>query len=191
MRVLGCAFDVVLIETTGVGQTELDIRDVADIVVVVVQPGSGDALQGIKAGIMEIPDLLVVNKADLGESAERSALELERSTMTPVHRVSATRGRGIDDLVEVLLRMERSEFPRARLHGELAWILRQFRGEFGGYGVRVLGGEDAVKHTIEASLRESASIPAIHHLESCFFEAVRRDLAQKQRVIKTKEESSG
>ncbi|MFT5356570.1 MAG: LAO/AO transport system kinase [Polyangiales bacterium] len=174
VRVLGCAFDIVLVETTGVGQTELHVRDVADIVLVVAQPGSGDALQGIKAGIMEIPDFLVVNKADLGETAERSARELERSTMTPVLRVSAAQGTGIDDLVEALLATERHTFAKARLRGELAWIFRQFRNEFGAHGVRLLGGEDAVKRSIETCLRESDSIPAIHHLEWSFFETMSR-----------------
>ena len=66
---LSAAFDVVVIETVGVGQSETDVADVADTVAVVVQPGSGDALQFLKAGIMEIPDVLVVTKSDLGRIA--------------------------------------------------------------------------------------------------------------------------
>ncbi|MFK7999840.1 MAG: ArgK/MeaB family GTPase [Polyangiales bacterium] len=189
VRVLGCAFDVVLVETTGVGQTELDVRDVADVVLVVAQPGSGDALQGIKAGIMEIPDLLVVNKSDLGESAERSARELERSTMTPVVRVSATEGTGIDDLVESLLNVDRAPFAAARLRGELAWIFRQFRTEFGAYGVRILGGEDVVKHDIETCLRETPSIPAIHHLGQRFLERIRHETPPIGQTTNVKRES--
>ena len=63
---LAVAFDVVVIETVGVGQSETEVADVADSVAVIVQPGSGDVLQFLKSGIMEIPDLLVVTKADLG-----------------------------------------------------------------------------------------------------------------------------
>lgn len=189
VRVLGCAFDVVLVETTGVGQTELDVRDVADVVLVIAQPGSGDALQGIKAGIMEIPDFLVVNKADLGDSAERSARELERSTMTPVLRVSATQGTGIDDLVESLLAAEREPFAAARLRGELAWIFRQFRAEFGAFGVRTLGGEDAVKRAIETCLRESPSIPAIHHLERRFRATIRLETSPTSDTTNLERES--
>ena len=63
------AFDVVVIETVGVGQAETEVAEVADTVVVVVQPGAGDALQFLKSGIMEIPDVLVVTKADLGQLA--------------------------------------------------------------------------------------------------------------------------
>ena len=73
---LAAAFDIVVIETVGVGQAETDVADVADTVVVVVQPGGGDALQFLKSGIMEIPDVLVVTKADLGQIAMRTRREL-------------------------------------------------------------------------------------------------------------------
>ena len=63
---LAAAFDVVVIETVGVGQSETEVADVADTVAVVVQPGSGDVLQFLKSGIMEVPDVLVVTKSDLG-----------------------------------------------------------------------------------------------------------------------------
>ena len=75
-QALAAAFDVVVIETVGVGQSETEVADVADTVVVVVQPGSGDVLQFLKAGIMEIPDLLVVTKADLGAVAQRARRDL-------------------------------------------------------------------------------------------------------------------
>jgi len=60
----------------GVGQSETDVEDVCDTVAVVVQPASGDVLQFLKAGIMEVPDLLVVTKADLGEVAARSRRDI-------------------------------------------------------------------------------------------------------------------
>jgi LAO/AO transport system kinase len=75
-QALAAAFDIVVIETVGVGQAETDIADVADTVAVVVQPGSGDVLQFFKAGIMEIPDVLVVTKADLGLLAARTVGEV-------------------------------------------------------------------------------------------------------------------
>ena len=65
-QALAAAFDVVVIETVGVGQSETEVAEAADTVAVVVQPGSGDVLQFLKAGIMEVPDVLVVTKADLG-----------------------------------------------------------------------------------------------------------------------------
>ena len=67
------AFDVVVVETVGVGQSETDVEEVCDTVAVVVQPGSGDVLQFLKAGIMEVPDVLVVTKADLGDAAAARA----------------------------------------------------------------------------------------------------------------------
>ncbi len=73
---LAPAFDVVVIETVGVGQSETEVADVADTVAVVVQPASGDVLQFLKAGIMEIPDVLVVTKADLGQIATRAVSDL-------------------------------------------------------------------------------------------------------------------
>ena len=67
-----------MIETVGVGQSETDVEDVCDTVAVVVQPASGDMLQFLKAGIMEVPDVLVVTKADLGDVATRSRRDLAR-----------------------------------------------------------------------------------------------------------------
>ena len=56
--------DVLLLETVGVGQSEVEVASVADTVVLVLQPGSGDSIQALKAGVMEIPDVIVINKAD-------------------------------------------------------------------------------------------------------------------------------
>src|SRR5918996_5879675 len=106
---LAAAFDVVVIETVGVGQSETDVAEVADTVVVIVQPGSGDVLQFIKAGIMEIPDVLVVTKADLGQIALRARRDLNaalRSLGARDTRVVAVASvpppSGIDDLLAAL-----------------------------------------------------------------------------------------
>jgi LAO/AO transport system kinase len=98
-------FDVVLIETVGVGQSELDVANSADTTVVVVVPESGDAVQAMKAGLMEIADVLVVNKADR-EGAELVARELqvtlqlkpEDGWRPPVVTAVATEGRGVADI---------------------------------------------------------------------------------------------
>ena len=106
-------FDRVLIETVGVGQSETDVQDLADTVVLAIQPASGDSLQYMKAGIVEVPDLAVVTKDDLGAVAERAARDLESAlkihgqatdrAMSPaVLRVAAPEGRGIDALRERL-----------------------------------------------------------------------------------------
>ena len=75
--VLAAAFDVVLVETVGVGQTEAEVAGLVDTLVFVAQPGAGDLLQFMKAGVLELPDVFAVNKADLGAIAERTARELD------------------------------------------------------------------------------------------------------------------
>src|ERR671915_2046371 len=76
---LAAAFDVVVVETVGVGQSETEVEELCDTVAVVVQPGSCDTLQFLKAGIMEVPDVLVVTKADLGDIALRSRRDLAQA----------------------------------------------------------------------------------------------------------------
>jgi len=77
MVIMRSLFDIVLIETVGVGQSETDVAGVADTVVFCVQPGSGDSLQFMKAGIVEIPHLVAVTKADLGAMAERARSDVD------------------------------------------------------------------------------------------------------------------
>ena len=79
VEALAPAFDLVVVETVGVGQSETDVEEVCDQVAVVVQPASGDVLQFLKAGIMEVPDVLVVTKADLGSAAERAQRDLAQA----------------------------------------------------------------------------------------------------------------
>lgn len=105
---LRALFDRVLVETVGVGQSETDIADLADCVLLAVQPASGDTVQFLKAGIAEIPDLAVVTKADLGQPATRTARELEAAIAlgagrrVPVLLVSAASGAGLEALLEAL-----------------------------------------------------------------------------------------
>ena len=96
-----CGFDPILIETVGVGQAEIEIIRHSDIVVVVAVPGLGDDIQTIKAGIMEIGDLFVVNKCDL-PGADRAAHELESTLHEKVPLVSAAEGTGIEELVSLI-----------------------------------------------------------------------------------------
>jgi LAO/AO transport system kinase len=76
-------FELVVIETVGVGQSEIDVRSEVDTVVLCVQPGSGDTLQFMKAGIGEIPDLIVVTKSDVGAAAQRALGEVSNAAGTP------------------------------------------------------------------------------------------------------------
>ncbi|MHB1837470.1 MAG: ArgK/MeaB family GTPase [Solirubrobacteraceae bacterium] len=145
---LAAAFDVVVIETVGVGQSETEIADVADTVAVVVQPGSGDVLQFLKAGIMEIPDVLVVNKADLGTVATRAVADLEAALRslgagdTDVVAVSSVApASGIDELQAALHRHHGSlDLSQRRARGRRAHALAEFTVEHGEAGLRALGG---------------------------------------------------
>ncbi len=159
VAVLAAVFDRVFVETVGVGQSETEIADLADTLLFVAQPGAGDVLQFMKAGVLEHPDVFAVNKADLGPAAERTASELAtglalssrgRSTWTPpVLLVSAQDGRGIDALLDVL------SAHREHLHGSGEGTERRARGRealvsdalerrYGSYGVERLGGRPAV-----------------------------------------------
>src|SRR3712207_2658115 len=101
--------DDVFLETVGVGQAEVDIIDHADTVVLVLMPGSGDSIQALKAGVMEIPDVIVVNKADhpLADTMIREirgvlSLGPRTSWRVPIVRTEAAKGRGVDELVSKL-----------------------------------------------------------------------------------------
>ena len=101
--------DLVLLETVGVGQAEVDIIDHADTVVLVLMPGSGDSIQALKAGVMEIPDIIVVNKADhpLTDTMVREikavlALGPRLEWRVPIIRAESVRGEGVPELAEKL-----------------------------------------------------------------------------------------
>jgi LAO/AO transport system kinase len=101
--------DDVLLETVGVGQGEIDVVDHADTIVLALMPGSGDSIQALKAGVMEIPDVIVVNKADhpLADTMVREvravlALGPQRSWRVPVVRTEAANGNGVPELVETI-----------------------------------------------------------------------------------------
>jgi LAO/AO transport system kinase len=100
-------FDLVLIETVGAGQGDVSVRDLADVVVLLLQPESGDDLQWEKAGVLEVADVIVVHKADLPgaehvEARVRAMLALSSREPPPVLRVSARTGAGVEQLWEAI-----------------------------------------------------------------------------------------
>jgi LAO/AO transport system kinase len=146
-QALAAAFDIVVIETVGVGQSETEIAEAADTVAVIVQPGSGDALQFLKAGIMEVPDALVVTKADLGTVATRAVRDLRAAlrslgSSTPVLAVSSLPpATGIDDLIAALDEHRSSlDLAAARVRTRRLGALADFIAEHGARGLRALGG---------------------------------------------------
>ena len=128
--------DVVLIETVGVGQDEVDIVRTADVSIVVIVPGAGDEVQTLKAGIMEIADIFVVNKADR-EGADRTVASIEallslqsyapQEWRPPIVKTTATTGDGLPELVSAIDRFrthtDGSRAERRRTRAE--WRLRE------------------------------------------------------------------
>jgi len=150
-QALAAAFDVVVIETVGVGQSETEVAEAADTTAVVVQPGSGDALQFLKAGIMEVPDVLVVTKADLGQVALRARRDLsaalrslgERDTRV-VAVSSLPPASGIDELVAALdAHRAGLDVAAARTRARRLGALADLVAERGERGLRALGGRRA------------------------------------------------
>jgi LAO/AO transport system kinase len=99
--------DVVFLETVGAGQSEVEVIGIADTVALVLMPGSGDSVQALKAGIMEIPDVIAINKMDhpaaktmLSEVRSILALDRERAWRPPIVLTEATRGEGVPELWE-------------------------------------------------------------------------------------------
>ena len=160
------AFDVVVVETVGVGQSETDVADLCDTTAVIVQPGSGDTLQFLKAGIMEVPDVLVVTKADLGKIALRARRDLSQalrslgSRETPVVAVSSIPPpSGVDELADALdAHREGLDVAAARTRARRLAALAQFAAEHGERGLRALGGRRAAVAALEG---EDGALPEL------------------------------
>ena len=131
--------DIVIIETVGVGQDEVDIVRTADVSIVTIVPGAGDEVQALKAGIMEIADIFVVNKADR-EGADRTVSSIEAMLSLhsfadgewrpPIMKTEATTGRGVPELLDMIERFKQhtaaTQGSRRRARAE--WRLRELLG---------------------------------------------------------------
>ncbi len=150
--------DVIFLETVGVGQAEVDIIDHADTIVLVLQPGSGDSIQALKAGVMEIPDVIVINKADhpLTDTMVREvkgvlalAPREDRDWQIPVLRAEAARGVGVDEVVAAL------DEHRAHIEAEGTLMERRRRNLMN----EVLAlATFRLRRDLEASIREDAGV---------------------------------
>jgi LAO/AO transport system kinase len=150
-------FDVVVVETVGVGQSEASVADLVDTLAFVATPGGGDTLQFMKAGLLELADVFVVNKADLGASATRTARELEagvhlsereaKSWQPPVKLVSARDGTGIDELIAALDAhhgdaLATGGLRARRVAGRERFVIDALTRRYGSYGLAKIGGND-------------------------------------------------
>jgi LAO/AO transport system kinase len=173
----GFGFEVILIETVGVGQSELDVAALADHTVLVLTPAGGDGVQAFKAGIMEIADVLVVNKADL-PGADRLGRELRAAQMLgphdettffpPVVQTVASRDEGTDALLAAVQahrdhlgqaglqtrRLERARFELRSLVQQRAAVLASAAGEalLGDVASGRISADDAATRVLGASL---------------------------------------
>lgn len=170
-------YDRVIVESVGIGQSEGDIAHVADTVLLCIQPGSGDSLQFMKAGVMELPDVVCVTKADMGEPARRALADVAGALTlaaraaddwpVPVVAVSATASTGLDDLAAAVAdhaawaagggRRSRRRAQQAR-----HWVEDAIRVRFGSDGLAAVADRlgDAAEAPFAAIVRLSGALAA-------------------------------
>ncbi|MEE3330460.1 MAG: methylmalonyl Co-A mutase-associated GTPase MeaB [Myxococcota bacterium] len=172
IEILASVFDYVFVETVGVGQSEGDVARQVDTTIFVAQPGAGDMLQFMKAGVLELPDVFVVNKADLGAVAERTASELSAGLglgeskssgwKAPVLMLSARDGTGIDEMLsaarEHRTALEKSkELQVRRADARASYVSEALTRRFGSYGVERIGGSEALQTRIRDACRSEGA----------------------------------
>jgi GTPase len=150
MVLMRAVYDLVLVESVGIGQSEADISFVADTVLLCVQPGSGDSLQFMKAGVTELPDVVAVTKADMVDAARRTRADVEgaltlysEQRRAAVVLVAASLHEGLDDLDKALADhrawlTEDERLARKRHLQEELWIEQAIRARFGSAGLRAM-----------------------------------------------------
>jgi LAO/AO transport system kinase len=172
VEILASVFDYVFVETVGVGQSEGDIARQVDTTLFVAQPGAGDMLQFMKAGVLELPDIFVVNKADLGAVANRTASELgaglglgERKSTgwtAPVLMASARDGTGISEVLATV-RAHRAaleaadELQELRAAARASHVVEALVRRFGSFGLERVGGGDALRTRVSDACREEGA----------------------------------
>ncbi len=164
VALMRAAMDHVVVETVGIGQSEADIALVADTILLCIQPGSGDSLQFMKAGVMELPDLIAVTKADMGAFAVRARADVEgalslvhdehKQWSVPVTLVSASKREGIDDLMSRLaehraLVVREGRCLSQRCRQQEQWITDYIRRRYGSVGASVY--RELVQDTVDSS----------------------------------------
>lgn len=175
IAVLRAVCDRLIVETVGIGQSEGDLKHAVDTVVLCIQPGSGDSLQFMKAGIMELPDVVAVTKADMGLLARRAASDVRgalslaspggQGWQVPVCEVSAQTADGVPELVSHLEAHRDHLQAAGRLAGirenqHVAWFRDMVRDGYGQAGLELLRQDGEVSWLEEARLTPFASFAA-------------------------------
>lgn len=164
IAVLSAVFDWVFVETVGVGQSESDVARMVDTLVYVAQPAAGDSLQYMKAGLVELPDIFIVNKSDMGAPAERTHAEIQAGLglaesapaddwQPPVLLVSSRDGVGIAELIDATRAHRRHLDARGlrlekRAAAELAFLVDTLERRYGSHGIERWGGRSAIEERL-------------------------------------------
>jgi LAO/AO transport system kinase len=181
--------ELVFLETVGAGQSEVEVMTIADTVLLVLMPGSGDSIQALKAGIMEIPDVIAVNKRDhpaaktmVNEVRSILALDTERDWKPPIVLTEAVQGEGVDELWE--------KIEKHRAHLEESGTLAERRA-------RNLAGEVFAVASARAKTRLQEAVAEDEELRRLLGEVQRRELDPltavreiMERVFKVRDDGS-
>lgn len=183
--ILEAAYDWIFVETVGVGQSESDVVHLVDTLVYVAQPGAGDLLQYMKAGIVELPDAFVVNKTDIGKAATQTASELRSGIALaprdasgwdpPVLLTSARDDVGIDELVSALEahreKLAGEPLRSRRLRGRDHFLREELMRRYGSFGLAAYGGRDQLGESL-AALSSNGLYDALDRLCTDFERAI-------------------
>lgn len=158
MVLLRAVFDRVLIETVGVGQSETEIASVADRVALCIQPASGDSLQFMKSGIVEVPDIVFITKADLGAHAQRALADLRGALSlnvtgqaeTPALLVSAKTGAGVEGCVTAIEAIWSGDIPDSRKQKFAHYQRQSIQTAYGRAGLDLIKDSMAVQTSFAA-----------------------------------------
>ena len=172
VEILAAVFDFVFVETVGIGQSESEIAHLVDTLIFVAQPDAGDTLQFMKAGILELPEVFLVNKADVGSAAERTASELSSGLrlsagrhdgwQPPVLLASAREGTGIDALVDAIEAhhehaVQTGTLARHRVAGRIHALQQALGVRYGSFGLERIGGHEALEIRVREADAESVA----------------------------------
>ncbi|MBD8876558.1 ArgK/MeaB family GTPase [Roseibium polysiphoniae] len=172
IAMLRSVFDLVIVESVGIGQSEGDLVHACDTLVLCIQPGSGDSLQFMKAGIMELPDVVTVTKSDMGAAARRAASDVVGALSlaqpdsdqwtVPVCEISARTGSGIEDLMRAIekhkLFLDQSgclQTRRAAQHEH--WFKDMVRTRYGTAGLDIAKSDPGQRFLVGASVAPFSS----------------------------------
>ena len=185
-RLLRQLFDIIIIETVGIGQSEIEVEQLSDHTCLVLQPLAGDQVQFMKAGIMEVPDTFIINKCDEDSLAKRSyhllktslklvnvSLNHSNENSKNIFLTSATKQKGINELSHFLLQLETDKSTRKDVQTQERFYLGKWiQQEFGCFGLTLFKQSESTLFSSQQSYEEKENklfeimkemIPSLNH----------------------------